>query len=187
MAQQVVYTLEEFAQDVRQTFDEWGNTKAAVLCLGSLMQRLAREGGPFEEMGEPAPLSSGLPGRRLYSDAEGAFRLLWAQYPPDTPTAVHSHEGWVVICLLTGSERYTSWRRTDNGSTANRVSMELVQDHHLLPGDISYLFNEPFNIHRQWPGPQGAAELVFMAGRGRRLLHIDEATGECSAPPDLGR
>ena len=187
MTQAVQYTLEQFGENVRRTLAAWGSSKSGVLCLGPILQRLAREGGPLHEMGEPATLSSGLAGRRLYKDPADGFLLLWAQYAPDTPTAVHSHEGWVAICLLTGSERYTSWRRADDASDPNRMRLEVAQEHHMLPGDVGYLFNEPFNIHRQWPGADGAAELVLMAGRGRRLHHIDEATGECSAPPEMGR
>lgn len=187
MTQSAAYTIDNFAQDVRETLIQVGSTKTGVLCIGPLLQRVAGQGAPFQEIGEPAKLSSGLPGRRLYKDSDERFVLLWAQYPPNTPTAVHSHEGWVVICLLTGSERYTSWRRVDDGSVAMKMQLEVAQDHHLLPGDIAYLFNEPFNIHRQWPGPEGASELVLMAGRGRRLHHIDEDTGEYSSPPQLGR
>ena len=187
MTQTALYTLEQFGQDVRRTLNLWGNSKSGVLCLGPLMQRLAREGGPLHEMGEHAALSSGLPGRRLYKAEDGSFLLLWAQYPADTPTAVHSHEGWVVICLLEGSERYTSWRRSDDGSDPSHMDLTVAQEHTILPGEVGYLFNAPFNIHRQWPGPQGAKELVLMGGRGLRLHHIDEATGECTPPPDVGR
>jgi len=155
--------------------------------MGPAMQRLAREGAGLWQLGEPAVISSGLPGRRLVSDPNGHFNLLLAQYAAETPTTVHSHEGWVVICLLEGSERYTSWRRADDGADPRHAQLEIAQDHHLLPGDLGYLYNEPFNVHRQWPQAEGAVEIVLMSGRGRRLLNIDETTGECQAALDLGR
>lgn len=183
----MIYTLERFSDDIRSSLQRWADQKDAVLSLGPFMQRLARDGGELWQLGEPATISSGLPGRRLVKDPEGRFTLLLAQYAPNTPTTVHSHEGWVVICLLSGSERYTSWRWEDDESDPRRMRLEVAQDHHLVPGDLAYLFNDPFNIHRQWPQSDGAVEIVLMAGRGRRLFNIDEATGECEAAPDLGR
>ena len=47
------------------------------------------------DIGEPAKISSGLPGQRLYKGPDELFTLLLAEYPPNTPTAIHSHEGWV--------------------------------------------------------------------------------------------
>ena len=93
------------------------------------------------------------------------FRLLLAQYPPDTPTAIHSHEGWVVIGLLEGSERYTSWRRVDDGSTP-LATLELVQDHHILPGEFGYLYEGPFNVHRQAAESEGAVGTGAHEGSG---------------------
>ncbi len=183
----MAYALERFADEIRSSLQRWADPKDAVLCMGPAMQKLAREGGDLWQLGEPATISSGLPGRRLIADPEARFTLLLAQYPPNTPTTVHSHEGWVVLCLLDGSERYTSWRRADDVADPQRVQLAVTQDHHLLPGDLAYLYNEPFNIHRQWPQAQGATEVVLMAGRGRRLLNIDEATGACESASDLGR
>ena len=161
----------------------------AVLGLGQLVQRFIAETDhdSLWTIGQEAKISSGLPGRKLFDDPAARFRLLLAQYPPNTPTAVHSHEGWVVIGIMSGSERYTSWQRTDDGTDPKHAALEVVQDHHILPGEFGYLFNEPFNVHRQTAEAQGAVELVLMAGRGRRLNHIDEATGECSEPIELNR
>jgi hypothetical protein len=183
----MMYTLDQFAEDIRTPLQRWSDSKDAVLSMGASMQRLAREGGDLWRLGEPATISSGLPGRRLVKDPNGLFTLLLAQYAPDTPTTVHSHEGWVVICLLEGGERYTSWRRVGDSANLERMQLEVAQDHHLAPGDLAYLFNEPFNIHRQWPQGAGAVEIVLMAGRGRRLFNVDEATGACEAALDLGR
>ena len=189
MAIKGLYTLEEFGRDVGAALDVWGDSMEAVLNMGHLVQRFIAENdhASFWTVGDEAKISSGLPGRRMFDDEQQRFRLLLAQYPPNTPTAVHSHEGWVVIGIMEGSERYTSWQRTDDGTDPKHAQLEVVQDHHIMPGEFAYLFNEPFNVHRQAAEAQGAVELVLMAGRGRRLNHIDEATGECSEPNDLNR
>jgi predicted metal-dependent enzyme (double-stranded beta helix superfamily) len=184
-----LYTLEELGNNVGATLDEWGDTMEAVLNMGRLVQRFIDESDhqALRSMGVEAKISSGLPGRRLYDDADQRFRLLLAEYPPNMPTAVHSHEGWVVIGIMEGSERYTSWRRTDDGTDPKHATLEIVQDHHIMPGEFGYLFNEPFNVHRQSADSEGALELVLMAGRGQRLNHIDLATGDCSEPIELNR
>ena len=184
-----LYTLEELGLDVRTVIRDAGNDFEAVLQLGRLTQRFAQENDPasFWSMGQPARISSGLPGRKMYQDPDDLFTLLLAEYPPNSETAVHSHEGWVVINILRGSERYTSWRRADDGTDENYAKLEVAQDHHIVPGEFGYLFNDPFNVHRQAAESEGALELVLMSGRGRRLNHIDLATGDCSAPVDLQR
>ena len=184
-----LYSIDEFGSDVAAALDAWGDTMEAVLSMGQLVQRLIESSDhqALRSMGVEAKISSGLPGRRLYDDPDERFRLLLAEYPPNMPTAVHSHEGWVVVGILEGSERYTSWRRTDDGADPKRATLELAQDHHILPGEFGYLFNEPFNVHRQAAESQGALELVLMKGRGRRLNHIDIDSGECSEPIELNR
>ncbi|MEE8517630.1 MAG: hypothetical protein V3S98_00715 [Dehalococcoidia bacterium] len=189
MARKLLYTLEEFGHDVRNIVESEGEGVDAVLRMGQYLQRLTTENDheAFWDYGVPAKISSGLPGQRLYDDPDQKFRVLLAEYPPNMPTAVHSHEGWVVVGLLKGSERYTSWRRTDDGSDPTKATLEVAQDHHILPGEFGYLFNEPYNVHRQAAESQGALEIVLMAGRGQRLVHIDEETGDCSQPMELGR
>jgi len=189
MAFKGLYTPEQFGGDVAAALDVWGDSMEAVLNMGQLVQRFIAENDhdSLWTVGRPATISSGLPGRNLYDDPDQRFRLLLAQYAPNTATAVHSHEGWVVIGILEGSEHYTSWRRADDGSNLAHADLEVVQDHHIMPGEFGYLYNEPFNVHRQSAEENGAMEIVLMKGRGQRLQHIDELTGDCSQPIELNR
>jgi hypothetical protein len=181
------YTLAGFGEDVRRVLTKYGEAPEGILRLGLLLQRLAKEGGDLWQLGEPTQGSSGLPARTLYRDPDQRFVLLLVQFRPNTPTAIHSHEGWVVTCVLSGSDHHTTWRRVEEESTASRVKLEVAQDHHMFPGEIGYLFNDPYNIHRNWAGSEGVTEIHLAAGRGRRLYHIDEATGQCYEAPSLGR
>ena len=184
-----LYRPDDFSQDIADTLARWGEGIDGVLNLGRLVQRFIAENDTksFWTIGEPATISSGLPGRKLLDGPDGAYRVLLAQYGPGMATAVHSHEGWVVIGIIEGSERYTSWRRADDGSDPKHATLELVQDHHIMPGEFGYLYNQPLNVHRQSAEGNGALEIVLMKGRGRRLEHIDVATGECSQPIELNR
>ena len=63
------YTVEEFGNDVRKMLDSGGTDIAAILRLGHLLQRFGAENSRdyFWSIGEPATISSGLPGQKLYA------------------------------------------------------------------------------------------------------------------------
>lgn len=182
MADRAVYAVEEFAAELSRILESHGSGIEAVWSIGPLMQRLAEQGRDLWRVGEPRLSNSGLSGRLLHLERAGRFMLALTPFPANGVTPVHSHEGWGVICLLEGSERYSTWRRLDNGS-GRGAELELVQDHHLQPGDLAYWFNEPYNVHRQWPGDRGCLEIVLLAGRGRRLHHFDLELQTISAAP----
>lgn len=81
----MIYNLDQFSDDIRSSLQRWPDRKDVVLSLGPFMQRLAREGGELWQLGEPATISSGLPGRRLAKDPEGRFTLLLASTPRIRP------------------------------------------------------------------------------------------------------
>ena len=163
--------LEDFANTVRQIIGREGETTEAIWSIGPHLQQLAARpdiGARIRDAGRGAP---------LYRDPDGAFVLGRAQFDAGHVTPVHSHGGWGLLCLLSGEDRYTSWRRVDTG-------LRLVHDHHLRPGDLAHWFNPPYNIHRQAAGPDGTTELVLHKGDGRRVEHFDLDTGAARpAPP----
>ncbi len=173
MAVRATYTVEQFVEDLRRILETEGEGYEAVWSIGPLMQRLAQEGGDLWQQGESRTGTAGMGGRLLHRDPENKFVLFVSQFPPHGVTPVHSHEGWGVICLLSGSERYTSWRRVDDGARQGEAKLVVVQDHHMQPGDLAYWFKAPYNLHRQWPGAEGCSEIVLLAGSGQRVHHFD--------------
>lgn len=169
----VGYSIAEFSADVLRILDTSGETAEAVWEIGPLLQRLAAEQGELERPHQPG--DEGARPRRgpLYADPDGHFVLQLATFGPDHVTPVHSHQGWGVFYLLTGYDQYTSWRRLDPGAEPGRAELEVVQQHHLEPGDLAYWFNEPYNVHQQRAGSQGCTELVLHKAQGRRVLHFE--------------
>ena len=161
------YSIDEFSDDVRRILDAQGETTEAVWSLGPLLQRLARELEPIGGLDSEARRGP------LYTDPDGRFLLQLASFGPEHVTPVHSHQGWGVACLLSSSDRYTSWRRLDEGAEPGGAELELVQDHHLEPGDLAYWFEAPYNVHQQRAGAEGCTELVLHGAQGRRLLHFE--------------
>jgi len=51
--QTATYALDEFGEDVRRVLNKHGETAEAILRLGPLLQRLAKEGGNLWQFGEP--------------------------------------------------------------------------------------------------------------------------------------
>lgn len=187
MTRTVGYTVEHFVEDLYRVLDTQGETLEAVLAIGPFLQRLAQEGGDLSEYGEPRMGNSGLPGRLLYRDPSNRFLLALTHFPPHGVTPVHSHEAWGALCLVRGSERYTSWRRLDDGSQPGKAHLAVVQDHHMEPGDLAYWFHDPYNVHRQWPGAAGCTEIVLLGGTGRRLQHFDLERGTWEEATSMGR
>ena len=163
--------LEDFAADVRDLLAREGETTEAVWALGPRLQRL--RGQPRLQPLLDAAAEEGAP---LYRDPGGAFVLGCARFGPGHVTPVHSHGGWGLLCLLSGEDHYTSWRRDDG-------SLTLVQDHHLRPNDLAYWFPAPYNVHRQAAGPDGTTELVLHQGDGRRVHEFDLETGVARPAP----
>jgi predicted metal-dependent enzyme (double-stranded beta helix superfamily) len=185
MARTALYTVQQFAEEMDEILNSLGESKEAVFAAGPLLQRLALEGGDLSQAGSPRQGHSGLPGRLLHADPGGRFILSYVRFPADVKTEIHSHEAWGAMCLLSGSERYTSWRRLDDGTRQGNARLAVVEDHHMEPGDLAHWFSDPYNIHRQWTGGAGCHELNLMGRTGKRILLFDPERGtwEPSPPP----
>jgi predicted metal-dependent enzyme (double-stranded beta helix superfamily) len=183
LATSTLYTVDQFAAELIEILDALGETKEAVFAAGPLLQRLAREGGDLSETGAVRQGHSGLPGRLLHADPQGRFILSYVRFPANVMTDIHSHEAWGAMCLLSGSERYTSWNRQDDGSRQGEAKLAVVEDHHMEPGDLAHWFSDPYNIHRQWTGGAGCHELNLMGRSGQRVLLFDAEKGTWEASP----
>ena len=78
-------------------------------------------------------------------------------------STVHSHGAAAVTLIYRGRERYTTFRRTDDGETEGKATLEKVFDKVLGPGDIVYHLDSPEDIHRQEPVDGPVWELTFTA------------------------
>ena len=163
------YLLEQFVEDVNSAIDECGVTVEMQWSLGTKLQRLVREGGDLTTQGAVSQGSTGLVGRILHEDPRGRFRLIVAQFPSGEPTPVHTHSRWGLECGWSGKERFTVYRRVDDGSDDSNVKLEVFSDHHIERGDLGYWYDSPRNIHRQWAeGGDPSCVVILMGGDGGR-------------------
>ena len=174
----MAYSVAEFVSDVNRVLNEQDGSMEAVWSMGPLLQRLVAEGGDLTLQGEPSSGSSGLSGRVIHVDTNGRFRLVVARFASGQPTPVHSHNRWGLECGISGSERFTVWTRTDDGSKSGQSRLEVFSDHHIERGDLGYWYDAPRNIHRQWAeGGDPSCVVILMGGDGGRQHLFDLATG----------
>ena len=158
------YLLEEFVEDVNSAIDECGVTVEMQWSLGTKIQRLVREGGDLTTQGAVSQGSTGLAGRIIHADPRERFRLIVAQFPSEEPTPVHAHSRWGLECGWSGKERFTGYRRIDDGSDDSNVKLEVFSDHHIERGDLGYWYDSPRNIHRQWAEGNDPSCVVILMG-----------------------
>lgn len=163
--------FDDFADAVREILAREGQSIEAVWSIGPHLRELATQPDIEDLIRDRTE-----PDQPTYRDPEGAFVVGRARFDAGHTTPVHSHPGWGLLCLLSGEDRYTSWRRD-----GRRFS--LVHDHHLRPGDLAHWFTAPYNVHRQSAGPDETTELVLHMGDGRRVEQFDLETGEATPAP----
>lgn len=174
----MAYSVEEFVSDVDGVLKGEGATVESQWTMGPLLQRLVAEGGDLTLQGQPNAGTSGLAGRILHTDADGRFRLVVARFASGEPTPVHGHRRWGLECGISGRERFTVWRRVDDGDSPGHSELEVLSDHHIERGDLGYWYDAPRNIHRQWAeGGEPSCVVILMGGDGSREHLFDLASG----------
>ena len=174
----MAYSVTEFVSDVDTAINKEGVTPDMIWSLGPKLQRLVAEGGDLTTQGEDSAGSSGLGGRILHVDPGKRFRLVVARFASDEPTPVHAHHRWGLECGISGKERFTVWKRVDDGGDPDKAELQVLTDHHIERGDLGHWFDAPGNIHRQWAeGGEPSCVVILMGGEGGRESEIDLHTG----------
>ena len=95
---------------------------------------------------------------------------------------------WIPAALLV-LWVWQAWRRRGDVKRMRRQrQLPNQQRTERLPllGDLAYWFAAPYNVHRQWAGPDGCIELVLHGGSGRRQRHFDLERGTWEDAPTRG-
>src|SRR3989442_4135792 len=136
-----------------------GATEPAFREIGELLRGLATQPGLFSEE-RLAALHGSATATILARDPNGPVLML-ARFPEESPTPVHNHNSWGVICVARGRDRYTAWRRTDNGTDPARAELWPAEERALAEGDVAWFGEPPLDIHSQQGIGGPAWELVF--------------------------
>lgn len=183
------YSPQDLVHEAKALIAEHGATDAAFQGIAERLKRLAAR-DDLKEIGQHRGRGvNAVDSYVLYRDpAPDGPIIILAQFDKATP--IHNHGTWGVMCAYEGRERYTQWRRMDDGSTPGKAALELVADRVLEEGDLVWWPDVPNDIHRQDPVDDSMWQLVFM---GRNTIggddeHYDPETGTAwrsSLPPDI--
>lgn len=129
---------------------EQGVTRPALdAILGEMLALAAHE--PLFPAAEFPPPPAGVTGSKRYllqEDPDGRFALYLLALNPGNATKPHDHTTWAVVTAVDGQELNRVYRRTDDGATEGRASLELDREVMVEPGrGIALMPEDIHSIH----------------------------------------
>jgi 3-mercaptopropionate dioxygenase len=83
--------------------------------------------------------------------------LMLARFSPESPTPVHNHNSWGVVCVVRGRDLYQRWERLDDGTLAHLADLRLAEERTLETRDVVWFEGPPQDLHAQ----QGVGDAVW--------------------------
>jgi predicted metal-dependent enzyme (double-stranded beta helix superfamily) len=159
-----------------------GITRDSLARIGLQLQTLAERAALFSRSAFPPPdASSGDTSTRYrLNPGSNGIALYLNSLLPGKTTIPHNHDTWAVIAAVDGSELNRVYRRTDDGSDAERATLALEREVVVQPGTpIEFLPDDIHSIH-----VTGDAPTLHFHLYGRPLETLD---GRLGFEPDSGR
>lgn len=131
-------SFERYIQDIRSI---WGDGKDPALAfkVKALMEKMLLSTGP-EEPWMAQLVREGAPSKELYRDPDYGFIQMGHVHKLDHGNPPHDHGPcWVVYGAYSGLTEITTYRRTDDGKTPGRATLEKKEIHRLSKG-VAYCY-----------------------------------------------
>lgn len=170
--------LEPFFDAAEQLVADHGANPAAFARIGDLLRIVAADATLIDESKLDALHQSSAQATILGHGPAGSTLML-GRFSAESPTPVHNHNSWGVLCVVRGRDRHIVWRRQDDGSKVGRAQLEIIETRELAPGDVAWFPDVPGDIHSQQGIGEAAWELVYF-GRdpnARPRMYFDPETG----------
>ena len=131
------YTLARFAEEA-ETIVRSSPESEILRQLRPRMQHLLRTRGsvPPEAF---APRTDRFANNLLYRPKDRAFSIMGGAWAPGQTTPIHDHLTWAVVGVIRGQERESIYRRTDDGSSPARATLERVSERFNEKGHVTVL------------------------------------------------
>lgn len=84
----------------------------------------------------------------LYRRADRTVTLHAAVFPAGVASPIHDHLAWGLVGLYRGEQEEEVYRRVDDGRTAGKAVLEVVERRRVKPGDFYTLLPPEGDIHR---------------------------------------
>jgi 3-mercaptopropionate dioxygenase len=162
------YTAAQMVADAAAVTQDMGPTPAAFEAVGDLLRRLARQPEMLRDT-MMSELHGAGAGFTILSRGTDGSVLMLAWFPAESPTPIHDHNSWGVVCVVEGRDQHIAWRRLDDGSRPGQARIEIADDRELGPGDVVWLGPPPQDIHSQQGLGGAALELVYFGADPTRL------------------
>jgi predicted metal-dependent enzyme (double-stranded beta helix superfamily) len=134
------YRLYRFLTDLEDILHKFQSDRHRLQAICPLVRRLLTSSEWLQgEYLEPDP-ETGWSVLTLYDEPDFPLTVQTVAWLPGRVSPIHNHSTWGVVALISGEEKNTLWRRTDNNG-----GIEKVGDIILTPGEIISLM--PDAIH----------------------------------------
>ena len=154
---------------------EKGVTRPALDAIKTELLALAAQEELFPSADFPPP-PEGEKGSRRYMlqvDPDGRFAIYMLALNPGNSTKPHNHTTWAVVTAVDGQELNCVYRRTDDGSTPGKASLEQVREVMVEPGEgIALMPEDIHSIHTSGTKPTRHLHVYGLA-----LEKLDEREG----------
>jgi predicted metal-dependent enzyme (double-stranded beta helix superfamily) len=168
---------------VRHIVAKQGVTRGALDDISEHLQAFAAERAELFTAADfpPPQVSSGDTSTRYrLNPGEDGFALYLNSLLPGKTTIPHNHDTWAVIAALEGEELNRVYQRTDDGSDAERATLNIEREVVVRPGTpIAFLPEDIHSIH-----VTGAAPTLHFHLYGRPL---ETLSGRLGYELDTGR
>src|SRR5436305_4421139 len=154
--------FERFFDTAERLVADLGPAPAAFGRLGDILRMLAADRALIDESKLGALHQSSAQATILGYGPTGSTLML-SRFSAEAPTPVHNHNSWGVLCVIRGRDRHILWAREDDGSTAGRARLRVVETRELGPGDTLWFPDAPGDIHSQQGIGGDAWELAYFA------------------------
>ncbi|MBW4674823.1 MAG: cupin [Desmonostoc geniculatum HA4340-LM1] len=134
------YRLYRFLTDLEDILHKFQSDRYRLQAICPLVRRLLTSSTWLQgEYLEPDP-QTGWSVLTLYDEPDFPLTVQTVAWLPGRVSPIHNHATWGIVALISGEEKNTLWRRTDNHGGIEKVG-EII----LTPGEIISLM--PDAIH----------------------------------------
>ncbi|MEA5513574.1 cupin [Nodularia sp. UHCC 0506] len=134
------YRLYRFLTDLEDILEQFQSDRLRLQAIFPLVRRLLTSSEWLQgEYLEPNP-ETGWSVLTLYDEPDFPLTVQTVAWLPGKVSPIHNHATWGVVALISGEEKNTIWRRTDQNGSIEKTG-EII----LTPGEIIGLM--PDAIH----------------------------------------
>lgn len=139
------YRLYRFLTEVENIVIEIQEDRRRLHAIRPLVRRLLTSSYWLQaEYLEPSP-EIGWSVLKLYDEPDFSLSVQIVSRLPGIVFPIHNHTTWAVVALMSGQEKNTFWRRTNDTEFSNHI--EPADEHIFVAGDtISFLPNTIYSV-----------------------------------------